>query len=147
MDDIDKVIAELTAKSNTIRSESEEINKQQFTAKKILNREEEKEREMNNKLNQLENVKQQRLQILQRRDKDAYSAVMWLRENKNLFRMPIYEPIMLEVSFYTGLVCPITKKCKSASIFELLVTELKLEIEYILLFSQEIFFKKNYNII
>lgn len=99
MEDIDKKAGELTSKSNTIRSESEEINKHQFTAKKILNREEEKEREMKNKLDQLENVKQQRLQILQGRDKDAYAAIMWLRKNKNLFRNPIYEPIMLEVSF------------------------------------------------
>jgi hypothetical protein len=42
-------------------------------------------------------VANQRLELLRRRHKDMYEAVMWLRENKNKFRHRIYEPMVLEV--------------------------------------------------
>jgi hypothetical protein len=42
-------------------------------------------------------VANQRLELLRRRDKDKYEAVMWLRENKSKFRHRIYEPMVLEV--------------------------------------------------
>ena len=44
-------------------------------------------------------VAKQRLQLVQRRNKDVYEAVMWLRENKHRFRHHIYEPMILEVRF------------------------------------------------
>ncbi|RZB38652.1 structural maintenance of chromosomes protein 5 [Asbolus verrucosus] len=46
----------------------------------------------------LENVKQQRLNYLQRVDRDAYEAVLWLREHKHLFREEVFEPVMLELN-------------------------------------------------
>ncbi|XP_044263469.1 structural maintenance of chromosomes protein 5 [Tribolium madens] len=51
-----------------------------------------------NEINRIDNVKQQRLNYLQRVDRDAYEAVTWLRNNKNLFKGEIYEPIMLELN-------------------------------------------------
>lgn len=56
-------------------------------------------RKYENDLQKLENVKQQRLEWLQRNDRDAYSAVQWLRTNKHLFKGEIYEPMVLEVLF------------------------------------------------
>ncbi|EFA05955.1 structural maintenance of chromosomes protein 5 [Tribolium castaneum] len=51
-----------------------------------------------NEINRIDNVKQQRLNYLQRVDRDAYEAVVWLRNNRNLFKGEIYEPIMLELN-------------------------------------------------
>ncbi|KAJ8916110.1 hypothetical protein NQ315_004477 [Exocentrus adspersus] len=53
---------------------------------------------LEHEMNRLENVKQSRLQMLQRVNVDVYKAVCWLRNNKHLFQNEIYEPIMLEVN-------------------------------------------------
>lgn len=54
-------------------------------------------RVLKNDVSRLENVKQKRLDYLQKVDNDAYQAVLWLRENRNLFKGEVFEPIMLEV--------------------------------------------------
>lgn len=54
-------------------------------------------RVLRNDVSRLENVKQKRLEYLQKLDNDAYQAVLWLRENKRLFKGEVFEPIMLEV--------------------------------------------------
>ncbi|ERL93414.1 hypothetical protein D910_10706 [Dendroctonus ponderosae] len=46
----------------------------------------------------IENVKQIRFEQLRKLNKDAYSAVLWLRENKDKFKGEIFEPIMLELN-------------------------------------------------
>ncbi|KAK5648718.1 hypothetical protein RI129_003610 [Pyrocoelia pectoralis] len=53
---------------------------------------------LENELENLENVKQQRLEWLRRMDKHAYSAVQWLRNNKQIFKGPVYEPMLLELN-------------------------------------------------
>jgi hypothetical protein len=45
----------------------------------------------------VQDVANQRLELLRRKQKDIYEAVMWLRGNKKEFRHHIYEPMMLEV--------------------------------------------------
>jgi hypothetical protein len=45
----------------------------------------------------IQDVANQRLELLRLKHKDTYDAVMWLRENKNQFHHHIYEPMMLEV--------------------------------------------------
>ena len=46
----------------------------------------------------MENVRSQRLDMLQRRDRDTFSAIQWLRENQQLFRQPILEPVAVLVN-------------------------------------------------
>lgn len=53
---------------------------------------------LENELQRLENVKQTRLQYLQRTNPQAYEAVIWVRSNKHLFKGEVYEPIMLELN-------------------------------------------------
>ncbi|XP_056638861.1 structural maintenance of chromosomes protein 5 isoform X1 [Diorhabda sublineata] len=55
-------------------------------------------RALENESKQLENIKQNRLQYLERLNPDAYQAVNWLRNNKHLFQGEIFEPIMLELN-------------------------------------------------
>jgi hypothetical protein len=49
------------------------------------------------RLNRLEDKKNQRLEYLRTRFKDTYDAVMWLRDNQDKFEKPVHEPIMLLV--------------------------------------------------
>jgi hypothetical protein len=49
------------------------------------------------RLNRLEDKKNQRLEFLRTHYKDTYNAVMWLRDNQDKFEKPVHEPIMLLV--------------------------------------------------
>ncbi|XP_044744459.1 structural maintenance of chromosomes protein 5 isoform X2 [Coccinella septempunctata] len=55
-------------------------------------------RMMENELSHLENVKNQRLQKLYQIDKRVHQAVLWLRNNKHLFKGEVCEPMMLEIN-------------------------------------------------
>ncbi|CAH2057808.1 unnamed protein product, partial [Iphiclides podalirius] len=52
-----------------------------------------------NKVRNLENIDVERLNNLRAYSEDCYKAVMWLRENKNMFQHPVYEPMVLEINF------------------------------------------------
>jgi len=43
----------------------------------------------------LQDMKNRKLQTLRRENPDAFNGVMWLRENRNKFRAPVHDPIML----------------------------------------------------
>ncbi len=49
-------------------------------------------------LREIDDVKKQKLEILARQDNDVTEVIQWLRQNRNLFREQVYEPIILEVS-------------------------------------------------
>ena len=46
----------------------------------------------------MQNVRNQRLHLLQRVDRHTYDAVLWLDENRHLFKEHVFEPILLSVS-------------------------------------------------
>lgn len=50
-----------------------------------------------NQLSRIEDVKNQRMELLSRVDRDAYKGVLWLAENRHLFESTVYEPMILEV--------------------------------------------------
>ncbi|KAI5632265.1 AAA domain-containing protein [Phthorimaea operculella] len=52
-----------------------------------------------NKIRNLQDVDQKRLEVLRAYSEDAYKAVAWLRENRDMFEHPVYEPMMLEINF------------------------------------------------
>lgn len=45
--------------------------------------------------NRLLNMKSRKLSILERENPDTYQGVLWLRENRDKFKKPVHEPIML----------------------------------------------------
>ena len=45
-------------------------------------------------LDTINDVYKQRLEMLSRKDRDAYNALRWLKENKSKFKRPVYEPIL-----------------------------------------------------
>ncbi|XP_076261000.1 structural maintenance of chromosomes 5 [Rhynchophorus ferrugineus] len=51
-------------------------------------------------ITRIENIKQERLEQLRRLSKDAYTAVMWLRNNRHQFKGDVFEPIMLELNVF-----------------------------------------------
>ncbi|XP_069672097.1 structural maintenance of chromosomes protein 5 [Periplaneta americana] len=51
-----------------------------------------------NEKQKIEDVGNQRLEILRRRRNHVYEAVMWFRRNKDNFRYNIFEPMMLEIN-------------------------------------------------
>ncbi|XP_047036905.1 structural maintenance of chromosomes protein 5 [Helicoverpa zea] len=52
-----------------------------------------------NKKRKLEDVDVKRLNVLRDYSEDAYTAVLWLREHRQLFQQPVHEPMLLEISF------------------------------------------------
>ncbi|CAN7992231.1 unnamed protein product [Ixodes hexagonus] len=52
---------------------------------------------LEDEMRRLKDQSNQRMEMLRRRSKDAYSAAQWLEENKNLFRGKIYPPIMTQL--------------------------------------------------
>lgn len=49
------------------------------------------------RIRKLEDVDVKRLEVLRAYSEDCYKAVIWLRENRDMFEHPVYEPMMLEV--------------------------------------------------
>ncbi|KAL4709644.1 hypothetical protein ACJJTC_007375 [Scirpophaga incertulas] len=52
-----------------------------------------------NKIRQLQDMDSKRLEVLRNYREDCYNAVVWLRENKEMFQEAVYEPMMLEIKF------------------------------------------------
>ncbi|KAJ8708813.1 hypothetical protein PYW08_010195 [Mythimna loreyi] len=52
-----------------------------------------------NRIRKLEDVDNKRLEVLRAYSDDCYKAVMWLRENRDMFKHPVHEPMMLEIRF------------------------------------------------
>jgi hypothetical protein len=47
------------------------------------------------RLERLDNVDVQKLQKLHNWDKDTHDAILWLRKNRNLFKMEVFEPPLM----------------------------------------------------
>lgn len=46
----------------------------------------------------MENIREIRLNVLKQRYPDVYTATMWLKDNRNLFNGVVYDPVMLEIN-------------------------------------------------
>ena len=55
-------------------------------------------------LGQMQNVRNQRLRLLQRFDRHTHDAVVWLENHRHLFNKHVFEPILLSVSPQQGFV-------------------------------------------
>lgn len=55
-------------------------------------------RSVQKQLENLDNIRVQRLKKLQEVDRDTYDAVLWIREHRNSFQGRVYEPVILEMS-------------------------------------------------
>uniref|UniRef100_A0A8D8ITH6 Structural maintenance of chromosomes protein 5 n=1 Tax=Culex pipiens TaxID=7175 RepID=A0A8D8ITH6_CULPI len=90
--DLDRRIGKLRSECDLLMSRRNELNQKIETDLKP---------EMvgiQRRIESLENVGQLKMRLLQSQFETAYQATMWLRENENLFRGKIYEPIILELN-------------------------------------------------
>lgn len=49
------------------------------------------------KINEMKNVREEKLSKLRERAKDIYAAIQWVDKNKQNFRGVVYEPMFLQV--------------------------------------------------
>jgi len=93
--DIDPKIAELSNKrskhENSLQRNEQSMNEIDFHHS-TLKREVEK---LERAESQLQDMKNRKLATLQRENPDAFNGVMWLRDNRDMFRAPVHDPIML----------------------------------------------------
>ncbi|XP_048583434.1 structural maintenance of chromosomes protein 5 [Nematostella vectensis] len=97
--------AELQPKIEEISGNARQLNRQITALQQEgqqLNRNREQlklqARDIQSRLHRLEDMRNQRLELLRTRFKDTYNAVMWLRDNQDKFSQPVHEPIMLQVN-------------------------------------------------
>lgn len=50
------------------------------------------------RLQELDNVDVQRLQAMERWDKDTYDAILWVRNHRDLFKMEVFETPYMRLS-------------------------------------------------
>jgi hypothetical protein len=50
-------------------------------------------------MSELKNVREEKLNKLRQRNKDAFSAIQWLEQNRSKFKGKVFEPIFLLVRF------------------------------------------------
>lgn len=112
-ENITKHLGDIQAKIQKISSHLGNLEDRKFRMKNIQREKAYEITSVGREIEQIENIKAQRLQWLRRRDEDLYKATMWLRQNKSIFKGEVFEPMAMEVSFN---IKPIVKLCISNKI-------------------------------
>ncbi|TFK29037.1 chromosome structural maintenance protein smc5 [Coprinopsis marcescibilis] len=74
-------------------------------------------------LRDLESPDSKKLAMLQRWDPDAHEAVLWLRQNKGMFRMEVFEPPLLSCSVKDMAYASQVEGCFSAAQMKMFVAQ------------------------
>ncbi|KAK0530042.1 Structural maintenance of chromosomes protein 5 [Tilletia horrida] len=106
----------LISERSDLKASMEEINLENRSLRLTLD-------DSRKKLASLDNVRQQRLTALQSADKDAFRAVLWLRDNQQLFSGKIYEPVLLEASIKDMRFAAAAESCLNWATFRTFVCE------------------------
>ncbi|XP_076330468.1 structural maintenance of chromosomes protein 5-like [Tachypleus tridentatus] len=91
LSEVSKEIAEVSRKIYTVGNEKENV-------KTNIEANENRIKGTERLLNRIKDVGCQRLEMLRRKNKSAYDAVIWLRENEQKYKRKIYEPVMLQIN-------------------------------------------------
>jgi len=75
----------------SIQSKEQEIRQQNLVYNEEIER-------LRRQLSDLDNIKNQRLNLLQRFSKPAYDANQWLEKNRLLFKKHVYSPVVIEIN-------------------------------------------------
>lgn len=95
---IDQEMSNLRNSLNSIKQEGNNLNIEYDEIRDDIYRLNKEHESTRAQLHQLDSVKERRLRMLEKADQDTFKAVLWLRNNANLFKGKIYEPVMLEIS-------------------------------------------------
>lgn len=96
-EEIYKKIRNSTTELHKFNQIIEDLDQKRIDISKELRRHRDKETFVNGKIQDMQNLKEKRLELLRRIDPDAHRGVLWLRENKHLFKSNVYEPMMIEL--------------------------------------------------
>lgn len=111
----DEINAKLSVIDKNVHDFKQKINKFITTRSNINNEIDSVIRpkivEMENCIRKAESVAEVKLELLRNNFNHTYKAVMWLRENHNLFKSKIYEPILLELNIKNIAYCKFVENC------------------------------------
>nr|QNH68114.1 structural maintenance of chromosomes protein 5 [Brachionus koreanus] len=85
-------------KETELRQENEKLSNREYEAKRETARLKSELEEIQYKLKDMKNVKQEKLNKLLQRSKDVSSAINWLEKNRNSFKGQVYEPMFLNMN-------------------------------------------------
>ncbi|KAG4305107.1 hypothetical protein PORY_001277 [Pneumocystis oryctolagi] len=100
-DNLNVILDELTKANDSVKKIKKELEDLNMNIEEHMHHIEESKITLNqvqNKLTDLDNIREQRLQWLRQNDRDVYDAVIWLSNNRNKFKDHVYGPVYLEVS-------------------------------------------------
>ncbi|GJJ69205.1 structural maintenance of chromosomes protein 5 [Entomortierella parvispora] len=97
-EELQQQIASLIADNHSTRERIDSLQSQQQEIVNASSRINHKMTETRRSLNELDDVSKRRLDQLGRNDPDAREAVLWLRDNANIFQKKVFEPVCLELN-------------------------------------------------
>lgn len=95
--DIPAKVTEVQVKIQECNRDISSVSNEKATADEFIK---DKQRESNavvQEIKRLNDLSNQRLELLRRRSRDAYEATMWLQQNEGRFKGKIYPPIMTQI--------------------------------------------------
>ncbi|KAJ1979212.1 Structural maintenance of chromosomes protein 5 [Dimargaris cristalligena] len=91
MDELGRQLRDMQSRVDELQGQQQDIMAQSRNARQQMERKQ-------TELQQLEDVRNQRLVALERFDADTHKAVLWLRQNRDQFQEYVFEPICLEIN-------------------------------------------------
>ncbi|KAK8731079.1 hypothetical protein OTU49_007795 [Cherax quadricarinatus] len=95
---VEKKLEELSQKISKASQKQVELRTSQEEALTTRRSIERKIAACEQELNSIQDVSKQRLELLRRRNLDAYNALKWLEVNKDKFSAPVYAPICTQIN-------------------------------------------------
>lgn len=97
IEELNAQIQRLNQASRADRNEAESLKTYLDTKKSEHLRKKEEIERLDSEIGRLSDFKTARMQVLKQRNPDAYDAVMWLKDNRDKFEKPVFNPVFLEV--------------------------------------------------
>ena len=95
--EIDRKLEELTQRRTTQESSLQRHEQSQSNSQWHVDNLKRDKNRVQRAYDELQDMRNRKLEILQRENPDAYQGVIWLRENRDKFKAPVHEPIMLSI--------------------------------------------------
>ncbi|KAL6307041.1 P-loop containing nucleoside triphosphate hydrolase protein [Sparassis latifolia] len=95
LDDLNNQLRNLSTQNNAIRNEQSDLQEKQRLNVQEESRQKTTIQQQQQRLKELDDVSHRKLEDLARWDRDCADVVRWLRNNKQRFRMELFEPPML----------------------------------------------------
>ncbi|ORX59081.1 P-loop containing nucleoside triphosphate hydrolase protein [Piromyces finnis] len=91
---------EIDAEVRSIQNKEQDIRQQNFVYIEEIDR-------LRKQLSDLDNIRNQRLNLLERSHKPTFIAYQWLEKNRLMFKMHVYAPVLIEIN-------PKNRECAAA---------------------------------